>query len=75
MVVIPGTFLPSDDDGSGTAREPVTEDPEEPDVPASQEANAAIRAATVMATDGTSNVDLPHVPGGLEGIEKAIGKD
>ena len=83
-------------------QEPVADAPEpevqEPDVPASCEANAAplqpreptpealedqrrgealsaaTRAATVMASEGTSDVDLPHVPGGLEGIAKAIGE-
>lgn len=62
MAVIPGTFLPSDDDGSGVARE--TE----------EERRARIaretRAATVMASD--PGADVAHTPGGTEGVEKAI---
>lgn len=103
MTVIPGTFLPGDDDGSGIAREPATDDPaeraervsdgapEEPvtDAPAPREPtpeeledqrrrealSAATRAATVMASAGTPNVDSPHVPGGVEGVGEAIEKD
>jgi len=37
--------------------------------------SAATRAATVKASEGTSDVDSPHVPGGLEGIKEAIGED
>jgi len=132
MTVIPGTYLPGDDNGSGIAREPVADapnDPEpdeqepegqdfrdtilgvlndippdelaaylkerqrreeqepeaqEPDVPAPHEPTpeeiedqrrGGARAATVMASEGTSDCDSPHVPGGLEGIKKAIGED
>jgi len=62
MAAIPGTFIPSDDDGSGEARE------------TDEERRAQIaretRAATVMASD--PGADAPHTAGGTEGVEKAI---
>lgn len=70
MTAIPGTFLPSDDDGSGVAREPEPAEPQETEEERRARIGRETRAATVMASD--PDVDQPHTPGGTEGVEKAI---